>query len=458
MIVVHMLGGVCLRAERCCGEGHDGEWEMGKQSRFGTTLGCLAWSSRESYPQSLKVFKKLIDCLINPTSRSWDTDLLAGVFALVEADLIQKIPLSPVTVEDKLIWPYVSSGVYSVKSGYRFLVKEKGGSRASLQTQTDSPSVWRWIWGLSVSNKGKNFLWRACKEALPVKINLVRRKVLSEDICCHCNLKAEDGLHALWDCAKLSTIWEVDSLWLFCRSKKFSNFYELASFVMENSRNPELFVVLAWTIWTRRNQLRTSSKPFPLMQVIPSATQLIQDFTQAQPTIPTVMTRTQRQPAKWEPPTPPLLKINFDGAVFKEKGEAGIGVVVRDSHGMVIASLTEKIQLPSSSDEVEALAAVRAMTLAMDLNLPSFIVKGDSEVVISALRKEEESFSSFGHLISSIKHYLHSCFCISFSHTRRSGNSVAHSLAKFAKYIVDLSVWMEDVPPQVNDVLVADHG
>ena len=174
--------------------------------------------------------------------------MLASVFAPVEADLIQKIPLSPVTVEDKLIWPHVSSGVYSVKSGYRFLVKEKGGSRASLQTQTDSPSVWRQIWRLSVPNKVKNFLWRECKEALPVKINLVRRKVLSEDICCRCNLKAKDGLHALWDCAKLSAIWEADSLWLFCRSKKFSNFYELASFVMENSRNPELFAVLAWTI------------------------------------------------------------------------------------------------------------------------------------------------------------------------------------------------------------------
>ena len=67
--------------------------------------------------------------------------------------------------------------------------------------------------------------------------------------------------------------------------------------------------------------------------------------------------------------------------------------------------LVEKIQFPSSSDEVEALAAVRAVTLAMDLNLLSFIVEGDSEVVISTLRKEEESFSSFGHLISSIKHY-----------------------------------------------------
>ena len=82
-----------------------------------------------------------------------------------------------------------------------------------------------------------------------------------------------------------------------------------------------------------------------------------------------------------------------------------MGIIVRDSQGKVLASLVEKIRLPSSSNEVEALATVQAITLAMDLNLPSFIVEGDSEVVISALRKEEESFSSLGHLISSIKHY-----------------------------------------------------
>lgn len=100
--------------------------------------------------------------------------------------------------------------------------------------------------------------------------------------------------------------------------------------------------------------------------------------------------------------------------MFNDEGEAGMGVVVRDSHGNVIASLAEKIQLPPSSYEVEALAAVWASTLVMVLNLLSFIVEGDSEVVISALRKEEKSFSSFGHLISSIKHFLHSYNCISF--------------------------------------------
>ena len=94
----------------------------------------------------------------------------------------------------------------------------------------------------------------------------------------------------------------------------------------------------------------------------------------------------------------------------------------------------------------------------MDLNLPSFIVEGDSEVVISALRKKEDSFSSFGHLISSVKQILVNCNCISFSHTRRSGNSVAHSLTQFAKTIDGVLVWMEDVPPPVSDVLLTDFG
>nr|XP_023906788.1 uncharacterized protein LOC112018485 [Quercus suber] len=122
---------------------------------------------------------------------------------------------------------------------------------------------------------------------------------------------------------------------------------------------------------------------------------MFQEFTEVHPATPVQASSPQQSRPKWEPPPPSLLKINFDGAIFKETEEARLGVVVRDSHGLVLASLAEKIKLPSSSDKVEALAAVRAITLAMDLNLPSFIVEGDSEVVISDLRREEESLASF---------------------------------------------------------------
>ena len=57
----------------------------------------------------------MVDCLINPTSRSWDRHVLLGYFAPLETDLILKIPLSPTTIEDKLIWPHFPNDVYTVK-------------------------------------------------------------------------------------------------------------------------------------------------------------------------------------------------------------------------------------------------------------------------------------------------------------------------------------------------------
>ena len=50
----------------------------------------------------------------------------------------------------------------------------------------------------------------------------------------------------------------------------------------------------------------------------------------------------------WRPPTTGLVKANFDGAFFEDLGEAGIGVVIRNSLGEVMASLSEKIPKPLS--------------------------------------------------------------------------------------------------------------
>ena len=93
----------------------------------------------------------------------------------------------------------------------------------------------------------------------------------------------------------------------------------------------------------------------------------------------------------------------------------GLGVVVYDHQERVMAtSMSGKIKLPSSSDEVEALAAVKAISFTLELHLPSVIVEGDSELIISALQSEKESFTSFDHLIFSIKQSLGIFSCISF--------------------------------------------
>ena len=80
------------------------------------------------------------------------------------------------------------------------------------------------------------------------------------------------------------------------------------------------------------------------------------------------------------------------------------------------------------------------------------------ELIISALRSEEESFTSFGYLISSIKQSLDIFSCISFLHTCRTGNSLAHNLAQYARHIDALTVRIEDVPPHLHYVIVTDFS
>ena len=43
---------------------------------------------------------------------------------------------------------------------------------------------------------------------------------------------------------------------------------------------------------------------------------------------------------RWKPPNFGLYKTNFDGALFAAQVNAGIGVVIRDWEGQIIAALS----------------------------------------------------------------------------------------------------------------------
>lgn len=85
-----------------------------------------AWLPSLDYPriksQVVSGFEEAkVSELINLVTRRWDTNLLRGLFHPTEVGLNLSIPLSLCPVEDKVIWPFNYSGVYSVKSGSRFL-------------------------------------------------------------------------------------------------------------------------------------------------------------------------------------------------------------------------------------------------------------------------------------------------------------------------------------------------
>ncbi|KAL4650064.1 hypothetical protein ACB092_01G060100 [Castanea dentata] len=163
-------------------------------------------------------------------------------------------------------------------------------------------------------------------------------------------------------------------------------------------------VMLMWTIWFRQNQLRKSNKDYPITPVVPTAQDALQVLRQANTTSPSQISIRAPPRVRWTPPPANSLKVNFDGATFRD------------------------------------------------------IWEGDFEAVINTLSSAEVSLSFFGHILTLAKATTRANCCISFSHTCRIGNSIAHNLAKHARHVGGFWLWMEDVPPHLYFVLYTNNS
>ncbi|XP_075640434.1 uncharacterized protein LOC142612204 [Castanea sativa] len=87
------------------------------------------WLPRKHPPQVLSpMVDSLADAkvaiLIEETSRQWNHEMIDGIFTPMEAKLVKAIQLSRYEAEDSLFWPFTNDGIYTSKSGYRFLKAE----------------------------------------------------------------------------------------------------------------------------------------------------------------------------------------------------------------------------------------------------------------------------------------------------------------------------------------------
>ena len=221
----------------------------------------------------------------------------------------------------------------------------------------------------------------------------------------------------------------------FRQTYTFPNFNDLVIYVNKEGKDLNLVKIIMWTTCFRRNQIRVGNKDYSTTQVIPNARQRLSNFHHANPIIYSQVLAPNPSRVSWIPPPDNSLKINFDGVTFKDIGKASLGVVIRNDQGQEIASHSEQISLPHFLVMVEALAAARAISFAQDLGFSSFVLEGDSELVIKALKSDEDSLSPSGHIIASAKATTEANSCISFSHTCRLGNFVAHNLVKRVRHV-----------------------
>jgi hypothetical protein len=158
-------------------------------------------------PQNQEVYNLVVQNLLLPNTKRWDVEKINSLFSSTAALDILAVPLLEFVREDKLIWGEENNGVYSVRSRYKKIMKER--SRGYGPRNIDG---WSSIWKLHTPPKAKHLLWRICNDCLPTRTRLRNRLVQCPMECPLCLTHDEDDWHLFFTCEAVKEAWNVMEL------------------------------------------------------------------------------------------------------------------------------------------------------------------------------------------------------------------------------------------------------
>ena len=95
-----------------------------------------------------------------------------------------------------------------------------------------------------------------------------------------------------------------------------------------------------WSIWNQRNQVRMHTPCYNMNRIVQVSKERLEEFTAVIPTKPPPYSKPR---IVWKPPPINMMKINFDGAVFRKENRSDVEVVIRNSEGLVLAFLSQQL-------------------------------------------------------------------------------------------------------------------
>ena len=160
----------------------------------------------------------------------------------------------------------------------------------------------------------------------------------------------------------------------------------------------------------------------------------------------------------WKPPPGLLYKLKFDTAIFASKRASGVSVMICNVEGEVMATLLARREVVDDSEKAEVLACRKALEFVVDAGFSELIVEGDNAIVMQAISSTHPNLSRLGLIYEDICCLAATLRYVSFSCVRRSANSVAHSLARYASLLNDEVVWLEESPSPAHEALYLDSS
>jgi ribonuclease HI len=193
-------------------------------------------------------------------------------------------------------------------------------------------------------------------------------------------------------------------------------------------RELEVSMMVLYQAWLARNEAREEEHIANPMEIVRKSMFLLNEWLEGKPSSGTPAVKMVEH---WLPPEESWHKVNADGAFSMDQGHGGSGVVLRDHHGGFIQGASHFLTSVTDAERAELYACKEALKLAMENGSRKICLESDCLGAVSKLRGVAKDQSVHGPLVEDIKSLLRSFDDYSVRHVRRSGNGVAHLLAKY---------------------------
>ncbi|XP_026417388.1 uncharacterized protein LOC113312869 [Papaver somniferum] len=407
---------------------------------------------------------QLVSDLIDTDTEQWNVSLLRLLFTADQVNSILTIPIQ-LNQEDKLIWPFTTTGIFTTASTYKMLCDKDILTDNSMGL---SQHFWLSFWKLKVPYKFQIFLWRAIHNAVPVKSRIFTHVHNADLHCVLCNHnQMEDLDHLLLHCPFSRAIWQYFLPHQFHFILQHSSLlswiqtWQLKDSIINIQKSPEivhLAMCIMHFIWKLRCRVVfnniTPNHNSVVHQVNSYILQHHLGNSPANYNHPNVHNKLLHH--RWDPPPLQYLKINIDASYNSSSLLAGIGIIIRNSTGAYVMG-RGALRRASNAQQAEAWAMLEAMQLADSNGWSHVIFESDNLGICSFLQQQ----SSLCHWQS--MPLLRKCVNIcninpgwSCSFVYRSGNKAADSIAKAAYKHNLCGDWWFHPPPLLIPYISCD--